>query len=328
MLSSFDLHCITVKDPAASMPSRRPRRCPHGKQRYICGECRGTAKPPKPNAPSVEHANASPTAGAAATALSAPLASQQRTSGHARKTVSYARPLDADNDGLYPSSPGVKRTAAAIACSDGAPDGGPGTAAAAAVKKAKRGAASVVVKTEPQEDAAALARTCNEATEATAARLLARVAVDPAAVRSRGASLAHALRDLERSGDSGAATAVTGQLVAALGSAEEQAPRTLSVADQQYDGGPFAGLPPLPSSSSLSSSTAPPWSGRATRADDDDDDDGPFGGFDIASVTRRLRIPPATRPSRGDAEDEHNRPRAIEVAPNTHVEVRMMIKSR
>ena len=235
-------------------------------------------------------------------------------------------------------SSGGKRTAAAVACSDGAPDGGARTATAAAVKKAKRGAAtdddatlgaaSVVVKTEPQEDAAALARTCNEATEATAARLLARVAVDPAAVRSRGASLAHALRDLERSGDSGAATAVTGQLVAALGSAEEQAPHALSVADQQYDGGPFAGLPPLPWSSSLSSSTAPPRSGRATRLDDDNDDDGPFGGFDIASVTRRLRIPPATRPSRGDAEDAHNRPRAIEVAPNTHVEVRMVIISR
>ena len=295
--------------------------CSHGKLRGRCGEYHGAAKLPTLKALSAKRTKASLTAAAAAMAPSTPprvntlptaaaaamappsLVSRQRTSGlldvlthvldadddDGRETEERGEEDEDNNSSL--SSPGDKRTAAAEASSGGAFDGRAATAAgAAAAKKMKRSAVSgdatppvvtsVVIKIE--QPATILGRARNEATDATAAHQLARVASDPAAVKSRGASFAHALHELTRSGDSEVAAAVvTGQLAAALGSMDEQVPRALSVADPKHDDGPFAGLPPLPSSSSSS------MSGRATRADTDDE--GPFAGFDAAAaVTGQL----------------------------------------
>ena len=285
--------------------------CSHGKLRARCGEYHGAAKPPTLKALSAKRTKASRTTTAAATAPSTPprvntlptaaaaamappsLVSRQRTSGlldllthvldadddDGRETEERGEEDEDNNSSL--SSPGDKRTAAAEASSGGAFDGRAATAAgAAAAKKMKPSVASVMIKIE--QPATILGRARNEATDATAAHQLARVASDPAAVKPRGASFAYALHELTRSGDSEvAAAAVTGQLAAALGSMDEQVPRALSVADPKHDDGPFAGLPPLPSSSSSS------MSGRATHADTDDE--GPFAGFDAAAaVTGQL----------------------------------------
>ena len=147
--------------------------------------------------------------------------------------------------------------------------------------------------TEPTETFA------HEAAEATATRLLAHLP-DP---QSHG-ELVSALADLASRVDSGAASAVSRLLAAALGSAEEQTPRALVVPDLDFGRGPFANLA----------------DGRAARSADDGAlrarGEGFFAELDADAVARRLRAPlPMSAPSLGIPD----RPRAMDVSPNTHV---------
>ena len=158
---------------------------------------------------------------------------------------------------------------------------------------------AVVVKVE--RDPAVVNERAREATEATAARLLAHHASNPAAETS-SLALVRALAELADRRDAAAARSVSEQLSATLGTAGEQAPRELRLLDQTYA---HDALPRVAAGGAPAS--VPPGGGGRSLSE-----------FETKAV--RLRLNDGVAKERG-------RPYAIEVSPNAHVEVRVQYAS-
>ena len=170
--------------------------------------------------------------------------------------------------------------------------------------------AQVVVKVEEIEGVEAAMECAREEVEVTAAQLLARVRGMASGAETR--ALVDSLRAFARTSDARAAASVSQLLATALVEADHaQTPRGVSLRDQTYEHGPFD---------------------HCSGASDDEDDtrrrrgstaaDGLFAECDIAVVKRRLQAPPRGRVGMGDQSLEL--PRPIRVAPNAHVEARII----